>query len=138
MEKFKKKQKNLDNSKIQIRFCTGIQIKSLSDIIYALWFNNTNRQTERYHKGFKEFRKQFTGELRSIEDFYLIVKYYFENSITYEQCYNAIVLMYNEGYMDHNFCPTVRRRVNWCSKFPRPSSYTINKILTTKKLDFKL
>lgn len=138
MTRFEKKQQKLDNSEIQIKFYNNIKITSLSDIIHKLWFNSTNKCTQRYHKRHKKFIQQITGDLRSIDDFYLITKYYFGNLITYEQCYNSILLMYDLGYMDHHYCTTVRKRVNYCDIFPRPSSYEINKILNTKKLDFKL
>lgn len=131
------KQRRLDLPIVKsLYFSENIEIKTLGDVIYQLFFNDSTRDTfVKNEDGI--LVRQFTGSARSIEDTYLLTKNYIPN-ITYKQVYDAIESLYISGKgnstLSRWFCTTVKRRVHNCWR--RITKEDLNKYLSNKNLNY--
>lgn len=113
---FEEKQEELNNlRKSELVFHPDIEIKDLADVVFNLLF----LRRETFWKRNGKLYKQTTGILRSIEDCYLLAKYYFPN-ISYERVHFAVKANYHQKvndpifpYLGNSWCYTVKRMVHF-------------------------
>ena len=118
-------------------FSSDIEINSLGDVIYNLFF--TKRQTETFFKdNLNGLYRQFTGYYRTREDTYLLAKSYIKD-ISFRKVSDAIDSMYylfpikgNKIYSIHRNCFLVP---SWCSTVNRRVHVVGNKTFSKEILN---
>lgn len=136
------KQEKLDKGAIKLKFIDEYTVGSLGDVLKYLFFNNgASRNTIRIYKTVPN-RAQRTGLARSIEDAYLLAKYYLPD-ISYPAVKQAIQYFYKSFehpvskrfiYLSTWYCTTVRRQVHGANH--NLSKEDVNKILDEANLNY--
>jgi len=124
------KQVKLDKKVLPLVFNKDIVINSLGDVLQELFYNQRCGYTYHISKSGK-YIPQHTGNMRSIEDCYLIAKYYIKD-ISYKNVKEAVQSLYKD-YLCNSWCNTVNKRVH--STYRQLDRITINNILDNYKLN---
>ena len=122
--------------KSNLKFAENVEIKSLGDIIFMLFFIKLdNWISDTYWKRKNKYYLQKTGSARSIEDCYLLAISYIPD-INYEQVDKAVELFYNDEYMIGQwYCTTVKRRVHSRNCYNNITTHNINNRLNIANLN---
>lgn len=140
------KEKRLSTS--EALYFNHSNIETIGDIIHQLFFIN-NLGTY-YKKKDGSLYKQQTGNLRSIDDTYILAKSYLKD-VTYEKVYDAIQALYGYNYsycvkknkrgklkiLIPSYCHQVKRRVHSINYGYYTNKEQINNILNELNLNFK-